>query len=269
MKGSMKYYYREHILGYQKVKEEGKTAWAEIHGYTGFENFASRAFLEEILRQLHFSEPNPTVLEYGCGTGACACFLAERGYRVDGIDLIPMAVNMARELAKERNLDIHYEVQDICELPNEGKKYDVIVDSYCLQCIVTTEDRELVFSAVRSRLKPKGYYLISTAMFQEDKYGKDNIIQDAETGIVYDSYGEDEIIDMKTSIVLKRLEEKPGDFENAVRINGVWYIPTRRHWKATTLRWELEAAGFDVIYQDEGLGGNVVGVIPSLLLSYG
>ena len=77
----MKYYYREHILGYQQIRAEGKTAWAEIHGYTGFENFASRAFLEKALPLLHFSVPHPTVLEYGCGTGPGACFLAERDSR--------------------------------------------------------------------------------------------------------------------------------------------------------------------------------------------
>lgn len=259
----MKYYYREHILGYQKVKEEGKSAWGEIHGVSGFENFSSRAFLEEILPQLHFSEPNPTVLEYGCGTGPGACFMAERGFRVDGIDLIPVAIDMARELAKERSLDIHYEVQDICELPHEGKKYDMIVDSFCLQGIVTKEDRESVFSIVRSRLKPKGYYLISTAMFDEERFCRDNLVRDTETGIVYNVYGEDVIIDMNTCIVLRRLRENPEDWEDAVSINGIWYLPVRRHWKAKDLRLEIEAAGFDVIYQDEGLGGNIVSVLPS------
>ena len=74
----MKYYYKEHLEGYQKIKEEGKTSWGEIHGFPGFENFASRAFLEEFLPRLYFPNPNPTVLECGCGTGPGACYLAER-----------------------------------------------------------------------------------------------------------------------------------------------------------------------------------------------
>ena len=32
----MKYYYREHIGGYDHIKVEGKTAWAEIHGGSGY-----------------------------------------------------------------------------------------------------------------------------------------------------------------------------------------------------------------------------------------
>jgi len=85
---SMKYYYREHILGYQRVKAEGKTAWAEIHGHTGFENFSSRAFLEAVLPQLWFSVTHPAGLEVGCGTGPGICLLSERfnqGLRYPGV----------------------------------------------------------------------------------------------------------------------------------------------------------------------------------------
>jgi SAM-dependent methyltransferase len=257
----MKYYYREHILGYRKIKEEGKTSWGEIHGFPGFENFGSRAFLEEILPQLDFPKPNPTALECGCGTGPGACFLARRGFRVDGIDIIPEALDIARKMARARGLDIHYEVRDVCELPHKGKKYDLIVDSYCLQCIVTSEDRRCVFSAVRSRLKPEGYYLISTALFDEERFRHDKFITDMETGVVYNAYGDDEIIDLQTRIVLRRLDDNPDDWEDAVRINDTWYQPVRRHWQPADLRLEVEAAGFDVIYQDEETGDNVVGVL--------
>jgi SAM-dependent methyltransferase len=246
----MKYYYREHIKGYEQVRAEGKTAWAEIHGYTGFENFASREFLEKALPLLHFSVPHPIVLEYGCGTGPGACFMAERGFQVDGTDLIPLAIEIAKEQAKERNLNIHYEVQDICELPHKGELYDMIVDSYCLQGIVTDEDRQKVSAAVRARLKTEGYYLISSAIFNESWYRPDDIIPDARSGIVYNGYGESMIIDMQLSIVYARLEEDPDDYKDAVQISGAWYLPLRRHRKPPALKAELKATGFDVSYQD-------------------
>ena len=137
----MKYYYREHLLGYQRLKAEGKTAWGELHGRRSFEDFASRAFLEEALPMLTFSSPHPSALECGCGTGPGACFLAQRGFRVDAFDLVPAAIEVAREQARLRGLDIHYDVTDICQLSGEGRRYDLIVDSYCLQCIVTCADR--------------------------------------------------------------------------------------------------------------------------------
>ena len=253
----MKYYYREHLLGYEQVKTEGTTAWGEIHGVGGFDNFSSRAFLDEILPRLRFSASRPTVLEYGCGTGPGTCFLAERGFQVDGIDLIPLAIEMARELARERGLDIDYQVQDICELPHEGKKYDMIVDSYCLQGIVTEDDRQRVFSAVRARLKPEGRYVISTAMFDEHRFRPETRIVDAATCTAYNGYGESEFIDARTGVVLRKLGEESGGEEDALKIDEDWYLPVRRHRKPAALRTELEAAGFDVLYQDESLGGNM------------
>ncbi len=256
----MKYYYPEHVLGYEKVKAQGKTAWAEIHGGVGFENFSSRAFLEAALPRLSFSVLNPTVLEYGCGTGPGACFLAERGFQVDAIDIIPVAIEMARELAKERSLDIRYEVQDICELPHDGRKYDMIVDSYCLQCIVTDADRDSVFSAVRCRLKPKGYYLVSTAMFDEARFAGARF-WDAATGSVYSYYGGDDVINAATGTVYRRLAADPQDYEDVVRMKAEWYLPSRRHLKPPALKAEMAAAGFSVLYQDGGEGGNMIAVL--------
>ncbi|MFC1712296.1 class I SAM-dependent methyltransferase [Candidatus Poribacteria bacterium] len=256
----MKYYYPEHISGYQRIKAEGKTAWNEIHGETGFENFSSRVFLEEALPQLRFSTTNPKVLECGCGTGPGACFLAERGFQVTGIDLIPTAIELAKQFAKERNLDIRYQVQDVCELSHEGEEYDMIVDSYCLQGIVTDRDREKVFSAIRARLKPEGYYLVSTAMFHKHEFSEDRVV-DAETGIVYNRYGKDMFINTQTSIVYEVLEGSPDDYEDAIRITGTWYLPHRRHRKPPALRAELGAAGFRVLYQSGEEGGNAICIV--------
>jgi SAM-dependent methyltransferase len=250
----MKYYYREHILGYQRVKAEGKTAWAEIHGSEGFENFASRPFLEVALPTLRFSSAHPSALEYGCGTGAGACYLAERGFHVHGIDLIPLAIEMAREQARARGLDVDYAVGDICALPHEGVRYDLIVDSYCLQCIVTDADRARVYAAVRARLRPEGYYLVSTAIYDPGRLRQETVV-DRRRGIVYNRYGENGLIDLRTSIVLQSLGGEPGDYEDAVEIDGSWYLPNRRHYRPPALRAELESAGFRVLYQD---GGQVV-----------
>ncbi len=42
----VKYYYPEHLKGYQRIKEEGKRSWGEIHDCpNGFEEFTSRSFL--------------------------------------------------------------------------------------------------------------------------------------------------------------------------------------------------------------------------------
>jgi len=259
----MRYYYPEHIDGYKRVKAEGKISWGEIHGCRGFEDFSSRAFLEAALPTLRFHSLAPEVLDYGCGTGPDACLLAERGFRVDAVDLIPTAIEIARQQAALRGLDIHYAVQDICELPHEGKRYDMIVDSYCLQCIVFDADRRRAFSAVRARLKPSGYYLVSTAIMDAEHQRllrPESSITDDDTGIVYTSYAGG-LIDRHTGIVLYPLDTIPADLPDAVLINGAWYIPRRRHLTPAQLDAELCEAGFKVVYRQPEHAGSVVCVM--------
>lgn len=62
----MRYYYLQHIEGYQRVKAEGKVAWGEIYREEGFENFAARDFLAAVLPTLRFDTPEPTAFNYGC-----------------------------------------------------------------------------------------------------------------------------------------------------------------------------------------------------------
>jgi SAM-dependent methyltransferase len=264
----MKYYYPEHIKGYRRIKEEGKRSWGEIHGDPNdFELFSSRPFLERILPRLHFSSSSPSVLECGCGTGPGACFLAARGFQVDAIDLIPIAIEIAKQIAAERNLEIHYEVMDICELPHDGKQYDLIVDSFCLQGIVTDADRRKVFLAVQARLERDGYYLVSTAMRKEQHVSSEDPIFDASSGRLFHRYGRGSLIERDTGLVYKLLEGNSEEYDGTLKIGDLWYIHNRRHLTASMLRVDLEGAGFKVLYQDGELGENAVCVLPDTTVS--
>ena len=264
----MKYYYREHLSGYQRVNREGKNSWGEIHGHPdGFERFSSRPFLEQVLPQLEFESKRPRALELGCGTGPGACFLAERGLRVDAVDLIPTAISIAHRIATGRNLDIHYEVMDVTKIPLSGIRYDLIVDSYCLQGIVLDADRRSVFAVVHARLKPSGYYLISTAMYEDARHHPDNLIVDTVSETVYHRYDKHCLFDPTTDVYYEPfsgtgydygLDDAPEDYEGSTQIAGRWYLPRRRYRTAKGLRAELEAEGFKLLLQTGEFGENVL-----------
>lgn len=263
----MKYYYREHLTGYRKVKSEGKRSWGEVNGNPdGFVNFPSRPFLENILPRLIFKDKRPRALELGCGTGPGACFLSERGFQVHGIDLIPTAIKIAREMAEERNLAIHYEVMDVTQMPHTGTRYDLVTDSYCLQGVVLDSDRKRVFSAIRARLKPSGYYLISTAMYDRSRHHPDDQVIDSKSGIVFHRYDEHDIFEPETDILYALFsgtssnepDDRPEDYEEIIEIDGKWYLPKRRYRNPEGLRSELEVEGFRMILQTGEYGGNVV-----------
>nr|WP_202892142.1 class I SAM-dependent methyltransferase [Kribbella shirazensis] len=214
------------------MADEGLTQWNDLFEQDrtdDFDAFPNRAFLERTLDHLDL-RPTPHVLEYGCGTGAAACFLAARGFHVDAIDLIPEAITLARRFARERGVSVNFSVHDVCALPPGTKQYDVILDSYCLQSIVTDPDRAALLTAVRDRLS--GYYLLSTAMYDTDRVYEDGFRYDATTGICY--------------------QETTEPTPDAVQLDNTWYLPHRRHLRPEALRAELERAGLHVLSQDNG-----------------
>ena len=157
-----KYFYHEHLADYAELKAKGLMSRGELYGNPDdFNDFSSKLFLVETLPRLDL-KPDAQVLELGCGTGPVACFLAKLGYRVHGIDVIPDAIDKAKAIAAEQSLNIHYEVLDVCQLPRGGEQYQLVIDSFCLQGIVTDPDRDVMFSGIKSRLAKKGNSMADT-----------------------------------------------------------------------------------------------------------
>jgi SAM-dependent methyltransferase len=242
----VRYYHAEHKAAYRKIQQLGYTQWNDLFDESGawtYDYFQNRAFLERVIPRLDLPPSSgKSVLEYGCGTGPAACFLAARGFRVDAIDLIPEAITLARRMARERGVSVAFNVGDVCALASEpvSSRYDLVLDSYCLQSIVTDEDRSAVFAAVRARLKPSGYYLISTALYEPGRRDEPGFSYDATTGIYYREVPDGSIAD------------------HAVEIDGRWHVPHRRHLSADALRDELASEGFHMLRQESSDAGDVV-----------
>jgi len=236
----MGYYEKEHFDAYARIRRDGLEQWNDLHpgdSGRGYDDFSNRAFLMRVLPD--HPSGRPAVLEYGCGTGGAACFLAARGYRVHAVDLVPDAIETARRFAAERGLSVRFDVEDICRWGEPGELYDYVVDSFCLQSIVLDEDRATVLDGVRRRFRPGGRYLISTAMYSPGRVYDDQDHYDAATGIVW-------------------TQDPALSDDEAIMIDGKPYMPNRRHLTAGALRAELERHGFRVIEQSGPTGGEVV-----------
>jgi SAM-dependent methyltransferase len=71
-------------------------------------------------------------LDLGCGTGVFSIYLAKQGYEVTGIDLVPKAIEWARERARNENQQITWVLANLLEW-NPAQRFDLILDSACLQ----------------------------------------------------------------------------------------------------------------------------------------
>ena len=256
----MRNYHRENVARYREMTDRGVSAWAHSkYGGTDYAHFSSRGFLEDVMPRLRFDRERPTALELGTGVGPGALFLAAHGFRVHAIDLIPEAIEQARLIASERGLDVRFEVMDVTRIPHHGAGYDLIVDSYCLQGIVLDADREAVLRAVRGRLDARGYYLLSTAMYDDARHRPDRQVVERGTGRVFDGYDEDSLYDPDTDLCYWPYDGET-EIDGAITIDGARFFPARRYRDGPRLRKEVESYGFEVLLQAGEWGENLVAV---------
>lgn len=79
------------------------------------------------------------VLDIGCGSGENALMLAERGHMVWGIDSSQQAIEIARQKAQHRKLDVTFIVGNALELEVLGEGFHTVIDSGLFH---TFSDRE-------------------------------------------------------------------------------------------------------------------------------
>jgi SAM-dependent methyltransferase len=106
-------------------------------------------------------KPDDRILVVGCGPGRDLVALLERGYRVDGLDIAPRCVEIARRLVGERGLvsDVRVGSLEDVELP---RCYDVVIFSfYCYSYIPQSDTRVAVLRRARASLASGGRVLIS------------------------------------------------------------------------------------------------------------
>ncbi|KKM22723.1 hypothetical protein LCGC14_1622410 [marine sediment metagenome] len=191
-----------------------------------------REFVEAALARSAFTGDYPLALEVGCGTGPICCFLAEKGFRVEGMDISPTAIAIARRQATERGLDIAYRVGDVCHGELRQRRYDLIVDGHCLHCIVTDADRRKAMATIRTAARPGGYFWMET------------MIADAAT-----DFGKDTLLDDKGVLWVKI--STPGTFDLEKQVDGVTYVANRKvYHDSECLASELREAGFVITWSD-------------------
>lgn len=116
--------------------------------------WAPPPWLEDHLEMLPPPALGP-VLDLGCGSGRAMVFLAERGYRVTGLDWQPEALEMGRQLARARGISCDFREADLrnSDAVPPGP-WSVILNFRYLQ-------REML-ERFHSLLKPGGTALVRT-----------------------------------------------------------------------------------------------------------
>ncbi|MCZ2805036.1 class I SAM-dependent methyltransferase [Modestobacter sp. VKM Ac-2983] len=150
--------------GYALAYRLGITPW-ERAGRGAAAQFTALVHREEAER----TPPYGPALDLGCGTGTHSRQLAQRGWRVTGVDAVGAAVRQARASAAEDGLDVRFLEGDVTDLhPDEVGEVAFFLDVGCFHGLtdgqrtamgqgvtaVATRDATLLLLAFRPGRRP-------------------------------------------------------------------------------------------------------------------
>lgn len=114
----------------------------------------------------------PRVFEPGIGTGRIALPLAERGYRVDGIDLSPRMLAVLEERLAQSPVrpPVSYRVGDVLALPWPDAEFDLVIAVPIFSCVVglmKPDPRIYRLAAERLGVEPSDCLYVGDGIGQE------------------------------------------------------------------------------------------------------
>ncbi|MCV3274415.1 class I SAM-dependent methyltransferase [Roseobacter sinensis] len=100
------------------------------------------------------------VLDYGCGTGTTACYIAGHVKEIQGIDISARMVEIAAgKAAKAKIANVDFAQSDIFDDQFEEGSFDVIL---AFNMLHTVPDPQMVVQRTLELLKPDGTFLSAT-----------------------------------------------------------------------------------------------------------
>jgi tellurite methyltransferase len=132
---------------------DDRARWDEKHAAEHATQKPS-SFLKAIFETESWLLPKGRALDIATGKGRNAIFLAERGFQVVGIDISPVALEMARRASQEKSLAIDWQEEDLERVELPKGDYDLVVNLNYLQ-------RSLV-PQIKKTLKPGGWVIFET-----------------------------------------------------------------------------------------------------------
>lgn len=99
--------------------------------------------------------PRGRALEFACGMGHNAVWLARQGWQVDAVDISAVGLRLAAELAAGNETEVSWICADLDE-------YSPTADAYDLVCVLRFLDRRRLPDLIQRSLRPGGRLVYET-----------------------------------------------------------------------------------------------------------
>jgi len=224
-------YYEMHEIVYRSLRDENALSWDKSKTFEQMWMHSTNVCLEKFLSRRGIIFAKLQILDLGTGTGTSALFAAKNGSEAVGVEISASAIEIAKENAKKLGVNVEFILGDVLELDLK-KKFDVVVDSTILHCIVGTEDRKKFYNTVKHHMGDDSYLFVNTMIASGDmssRFPKEYFLFQDE---VLWSLGINEISERKI-------------------IDGKSYFPHRTLLSEANQLKEFEDNGFEVIEREK------------------
>ncbi len=110
-------------------------------------------------------------IDFGCGTGNYAIYLASKGFDVTGVDISPTAIRIAGENADQKGIHCRFVIGDVLgQLQEIRETFEFAFDWELLHHIFP-EDRTKYVGNVYKKLSPRGSYLSVCFSEKDQQFG--------------------------------------------------------------------------------------------------
>lgn len=196
-----------------------------------------------------------SVLDVGCGTGAHARALIDAGFTVDGVDVEPTFVEIARAKCPEGT----FVVGDMLTLDLPGR-YDAVTCLFSAIGYMRTEDAlRAAIARMRAHLGPGGLLLVDP-WFEPGQLtdGRITTLMGTREGLTVCRMSRTVVVGVRSRLEFEYLIGTPAGIERRTEVHELSLFTQRQMERA------FAAAGLDVRRQAEALGtrGIYVGSVP-------
>ncbi len=99
------------------------------------------------------------VLDVACGTGIETIWLTSKGFKATGIDVSPVAIDLAKKNAEKENIKADFRVYDFMTEKLQKSEYDLAFDRGFFHGFHTHDERVEIATRFHTILKQNGLWL--------------------------------------------------------------------------------------------------------------
>jgi len=156
----VKKYYERNTKNFQRHGQSGLSIHRAVWGPGVTTRNSAVHFVEDlILAELRYFEPNPKVLDMGCGVGASLLYIAKRLAIVgEGVTISPLQASQAAELFESARMHtLRCRSGNFLALPSDIHDVDL---AFSIEAFVHSPDAEGYFSQAARVVRPGGKLII-------------------------------------------------------------------------------------------------------------